>query len=64
MSNGFDVHREQRGGDQANWPPISIGHQLRVHRQIVALWFCPIKKNFLKDKLISKNNVSPTEQIN
>ena len=35
MSNGFDVHRAHRGGHQIHWTSISIGHQLRVHRQIV-----------------------------
>ena len=33
----------QRGGHQIHWTSISIGHQLRVHRQIVAQRFCPIK---------------------
>ena len=28
---------------QIHWTSISIGHQLRVHRQIVALRFCPVK---------------------
>ena len=39
MSNGFDVHH------QIHWHAlISIGHQLRVHRQNVALRFCLFKR--------------------
>ena len=38
-----DGNGPQRGGYQIHWTSISIGHQLRVHLQIVALRFCPIK---------------------
>ncbi len=38
-----DGNGPQRGGHQIHWTSISIGHQLRVHLQIVALRFYPIK---------------------